>query len=82
MPGCGSPTALELADGRCVGVELETLRKAARVRGDRARRRPGLDEVWWFAPAPDVTWLADVLAEIPKPARPVHLVLDLAGVAS
>lgn len=38
--------------------------------------------LWWFCPAADVTWLADVLDEIPKPERPSHVVLDPAGVAS
>jgi len=29
-----------------------------------------------------VTWLAEVLEEIPKPERPAHRVLDVAGVLS
>jgi hypothetical protein len=74
---------LELADGRCIGVELETHRKKRHEYEGIVRDiDPAFDEVWWFSPAPDMTWLADVLEEIPKPARPVHLVLDLAGVIS
>jgi len=74
---------LELADGRCIGVELELHRKKrweyAKIGSDID---PAFDEVWWFCPAADVTWLADVLEEIPKPERPQHHVLDMAGVLS
>jgi hypothetical protein len=74
---------LDLADGRCIGVELETHRKKRHEYEGIVRDvDPDFDEVWWFAPAQDVTWLADVLDEIPKPERPSHLVLDLGRVAS
>jgi hypothetical protein len=74
---------LDLADGRCIGLELETHRKKRHEYEGIVRDiDPAFDEVWWFVPAPYVTWLADVLEEIPKPERPAHLVLDLAGVTS
>jgi hypothetical protein len=74
---------LDLADGRRIGVELETHRKKRHEYEGIVRDvDPDFDEVWWFAPAQDVTWLADVLDEIPKPERPSHLVLDLGRVAS
>jgi hypothetical protein len=74
---------LDLADGRCVGVELETHRKKRHEYEGIVRDvDPDFDEVWWFCPAQNVTWLADVLDEIPKPERPRHLVLDLGRVAS
>ena len=74
---------LDLPDGRCIGVEWETHRKKRHEYEGIVRDvDPAFDEVWWFCPARDVTWLADVLDEIPKPERPAHLVLDVAGVLS
>jgi hypothetical protein len=74
---------LDLPDGRCIGIELETHRKKRHEYEGIVRDvDPAFDEVWWFCPAGDVGWLADVLEEIPKPGRPAHLVLDLAGVLS
>jgi hypothetical protein len=74
---------LDLPDGRCIGVELETHRKKRHEYEAIVRDvDPDFDEVWWFCPAADVTWLADVLEAIPKPERPSHLVLDLAGAKS
>jgi hypothetical protein len=74
---------LELPDGRCIGIELETHRKKRHEYEGIVRDiDPAFDQVWWFCPAQDVSWLADVLDEIPKPERPAHLVLDLAGVLS
>ena len=74
---------LDLPDGRCIGVELELHRKKRHeYEGIGRDVDPAFDAVWWFCPAADVTWLADVLEEIPKPDRPAHLVLDVAGVLS
>jgi hypothetical protein len=75
---------LDLPDGRCVGVELELHRKKRfEYAGIGRDVDPAFDEVWWFCPAADREWLADVLDEIPKPERPMHLVLrDMAGVLS
>jgi hypothetical protein len=69
---------LDLPDGRCIGVELETHRKKRHEYEGIVRDvDPDFDEVWWFCPAGDVRWLADVLDAIPRPARPDHLVLEL-----
>lgn len=74
---------LDLPDGRCIGIELETHRKKRHEYEGIVRDvDPAFDAVWWFCPAADVGWLADVLEAIPKPERPVHLVLDVAGVLS
>jgi hypothetical protein len=74
---------LNLADGRCIGIELELHRKKRHeYEGIGRDVDPDFDEVWWFCPAADVDWLADVLEEIPKPERPHHHVLDMAGVLS
>jgi hypothetical protein len=74
---------LDLPDGRCIGIELELHRKKRwEYEGIGRDVDPAFDEVWWFAPAADVDWLADVLEEIPKPDRPHHHVLDMAGVLS
>jgi hypothetical protein len=74
---------LDLADGRCVGIELELHRKKRwEYAGIGRDVDPAFDEVWWFCPAADREWLADVLEEIPKPERPAHHVFDLAGVLS
>jgi hypothetical protein len=74
---------LDLADGRCVGIELELHRKKRwEYAGIGRDVDPAVDEVWWFCPAADREWLADVLEEIPKPKRPAHHVFDLAGVLS
>jgi hypothetical protein len=74
---------LNLADGRCIGIELELHRKKRHeYEGIGRDVDPDFDEVWWFCPAQDVDWLADVLEEIPKPERPHHHVLDMAGVLS
>ena len=74
---------LNLADGRCIGIELELHRKKRWEYANIGRDiDPAFDEVWWFCPAADVDWLADVLEEIPKPERPHHHVLDMAGVLS
>ena len=70
---------LDLPDGRCVGVELELHRKKRwEYAGIGRDVDPAFDEVWWFCPAADLEWLADVLAEIPKPERPPHYVLEVA----
>jgi hypothetical protein len=88
-----SGARVRFADGQldfhvtCVGVELELHRKKPHqyknVAGDID---PDYDEVWWFCPPGDVTWLRDVLAAVPKPERPKHVVLaldgDLAGVTT
>jgi hypothetical protein len=72
---------LDLLDGRCVGVELELHRKKRwEYAGIGRDVDPAFDEVWWFCVAADRAWLAEVLEEIPKPERPAHLVLDVAGV--
>jgi hypothetical protein len=64
-------------------VELETHRKKRHeYEAIVLDVDPDFDATWWFAPAWDVTWLADVLDAIPKPERPSHVVLDLAGVLS
>jgi hypothetical protein len=69
---------LDLPDGRCVGVELELHRKQRHEYEGLIRDvDPAFDEVWWFCPPRDVTWLANVLDEIPRPERPRHLVLEL-----
>jgi hypothetical protein len=74
---------LNLADGRCIGLELETHRKKRHEYEGIVRDvDPAFDEVWWLVPAQDVTWLADLLDEIPKPERPAHLVFDMSGVMS
>jgi hypothetical protein len=74
---------LDLADGRCVGIELELHRKQRHeYEGIGRDVDPAFDQVWWFCPAADMTWLADILEEIPKPERPAHVVLDLGRVAS
>jgi hypothetical protein len=67
---------LDFPGTTCIGVELELHRKKPHqyqsVAGDVD---PAFDQVWWFCPAADVAWLEEVLAGIPKPARPEHLVL-------
>jgi hypothetical protein len=69
---------VDLEDGRCVGIELEVHRKKRHeYEGIAGDVDPEFDEVWWFCPATDVTWLADVLDGIPKPERPAHHVLRL-----
>jgi hypothetical protein len=74
---------LERPDGRCIGIEFEAHRKKRwEYEGIGRDIDPAFDEVWWFCPAADREWLADVLDEIPKPERPMHLVLDMAGVLS
>lgn len=71
---------LDLPDGRCVGVELELHRKKRHeYEGIGRDVDPAFDEVWWFCPLPDVSWLRETLAEIPKPQRPAHVVVALAG---
>jgi hypothetical protein len=72
--------ALELADGRRIGVELELSRKAMHRYGPAvADSDPRVAEVWWFTPDPE--WLQRVLAEIPAPCPQVVLPLP-EGVAS
>jgi len=69
---------LDLPDGRCIGIELETHRKKRHEYEAIVRDvDPDFDQVWWFSPTQDVAWLADVLEEIPKPERPPHLVVEL-----
>jgi hypothetical protein len=77
---------LDFPDSTCVGVELELHRKHARdYDGIAADVDPAFDQVWWFVPsyavahAAEVVWLRGVLEAIPKPARPEHHVIALAG---
>jgi hypothetical protein len=70
--------AVTLADGRRVAVEVELHRKAARRYGPICQDQdPAWDECMWFTRPGDVDWLEAVLAEVPKPARPVHRVQAL-----
>jgi hypothetical protein len=70
--------ALVLSDGRVAGVEVELHRKKAdRYDGILRDVDPDFDEVWWFTPAGDVGWLADVLDRLPTQLRPVHRVRAL-----
>jgi hypothetical protein len=71
---------LDLADGRCVGVELEVHRKKRfEYEGIGQDVDPQFDDIWWFCRPQDAGWLADVLEEIPTPERPAHHVLALTG---
>jgi hypothetical protein len=70
--------AVTMADGRRVAVEVELHRKARhRYAPIVAEQDPAWDEVMWFTRPGDVDWLEAVLAELPKPARPVHRVTTL-----
>ena len=89
----GSGARVRFADGQldfpgttCVGVELELHRKDPRTyEGTVADVDPAFDQVWWFVPSPsggpkvEITWLRAVLEAIPKPPRPEHHVIALAG---
>ncbi len=70
--------AFTLEDGRRIAVEVELHRKAARRYPPIcADQDPAWDAVWWFTRPGDVLWLERVLAEVAKPARPVHRVTPL-----
>ena len=70
--------ALQLSDGRVAGIEVELHRKKAdRYDGIVRDVDPDFDEVWWFTPAGDVSWLTDVLGQLPTQLRPVHRVRAL-----
>jgi len=82
----GSGARVRFADGQldfeavCVGVELELHRKLPRdYEGIAADVDPAFDECWWFCRTADVAWLRGVLDGVPKPARPEHVVIALAG---
>jgi hypothetical protein len=88
----GSGARVRFADGQldfevtCVGVELELHRKHPRdYEGIAADVDPAFDQVWWFVPSNsadgqgELRWLREVLAAIPKPERPEHHVIALAG---
>jgi hypothetical protein len=67
--------AVTMPDGRRIAVEVELHRKARhRYSPIVAEQDPAWDECWWFTRAGDVDWLTAVLAELPKPARPIHAV--------
>jgi hypothetical protein len=77
---------LDFPQGRCVGIELELHRKKRfEYEGIVRDVDPAFDQVWWFVPSHpnqhlvEVTWLREVLAAIPKPDRPEHLVYPIAG---
>jgi hypothetical protein len=70
--------ALTMPDGRRIAVEVELHRKARhRYAPIVAEQDPAWDECWWFTRPADSAWVRAVLAELPKPARPVHGVWTL-----
>jgi len=83
----GSGARVRFADGQldfpgstCVGVELELHRKLPRdYEGIAADVDPAFDQVWWFTRNADQAWLRGVLEGVPKPPRPEHHVIALAG---
>jgi hypothetical protein len=81
---CGTRTASSTWPMAAVSASSwsYTARSGGSTRASAATSTPAFDEVWWFCPAADREWLANVLEEIPKPERPAHHVFDLAGVLS
>jgi hypothetical protein len=83
----GSGARVRFADGQldfpgttCVGVELELHRKKPHeYEGIAGDVDPAFDQVWWFCPPELVAWLRGVLDGLPKPPRPEHHVIALAG---
>ena len=82
----GSGARVRYADGQlnfeavCVGLELELSRKhPADYEGIARDVDPAFDQVWWFCRTGDQAWLRGVLEGVPKPPRPEHHVIALAG---
>jgi len=82
----GSGARVRFADGQLafevttVGIELELTRKQPHTyEGIAADIDPAFDQVWWFTRNADQGWLRGMLDAIPKPARPEHHVIALAG---
>jgi hypothetical protein len=74
---------LTLPDGTRVGIEVELSRKAtARYEGIVRDVDPAWQAIWWFAPASDMAWLRDVLAEVGRPGGLGHHVVPLPPGAS
>jgi hypothetical protein len=71
---------LDFPGGTCAGVELELSRKKhGEYEGIGQDIDPAFDQVWWFCRGRDQVWLRGVLEAIPKPPRPEHHVIALAG---
>jgi hypothetical protein len=82
----GSGARVRFADAQldfdvtCVGIELELHRKhPGDYQGIASDVDPAFDVVWWFCRVADQRWLRGVLEGVPKPPRPTHEVVALAG---